>query len=127
MKHNSIFKVRFTVFLLMSLICMKGLGHSPKAVAQGSQDAPLYQLFVWMKNGEKTGYLSTDKPEIRLDGENVKFSTIHTELYILNEDLDKFTLEPWRLPSSAVMSSWPPATIRAIRQRRVFFVSIRKR
>ena len=94
MKHNSIFKVRFTVFLLMSLICMKGLGHSPKAVAQGSQDAPLYQLFVWMKNGEKTGYLSTDKPEIRLDGENVKFSTIHTELYILNEDLDKFTLEP---------------------------------
>ena len=54
---------------------------------------PLFQLFVWMKNGEKTGYLSTDKPEFSFDGESIKFSTSKLTLNIAEEDLDKFTLE----------------------------------
>ncbi|MBQ9362109.1 MAG: Ig-like domain-containing protein [Bacteroidaceae bacterium] len=54
---------------------------------------PLFQLFVWMKNGEKTGYLSTDKPQFRLDGDIVKFTTDNLSLDIHKDSLDKFTLE----------------------------------
>ena len=54
---------------------------------------PQFQLFVWLKNGEKTGYLSTDKPQFRLDGDVVKFTTSHLLLNIPKDALDKFTLE----------------------------------
>lgn len=54
---------------------------------------PLFQLFVWMKNGEKTGYLSTEKPLFRLDGDMVKFTTDKLSLDIHKDSLDKFTLE----------------------------------
>lgn len=54
---------------------------------------PLFQLFVWMKNGEKTGYLSTDKPYFRLKGDVVKFTTDQLSFDIQKDELDKFTLE----------------------------------
>ena len=78
--------------LLVTLLCMYVQG-TWSAENNSSDDYLQYQLFVWMKNGEKTGYLSSDKPEIRLDGENVKFSTVSVELYIMKDDLEKFTLE----------------------------------
>lgn len=54
---------------------------------------PQFQLFVWMKNGEKTGYLSTDKPQFYMEGDVVKFSTDHVSIDIAKDDLDKFTIE----------------------------------
>ena len=63
------------------------------AQSQLAESVPLFQLFVWMKNGEKTGYLSTDKPQFRLEGDVVKFSTDHVALDIAVDELDKFTLE----------------------------------
>ena len=63
------------------------------ATCQLTVPEPLFQLFVWLKNGEKTGYLSTDKPEIRMEGETVKFSTSRIAFDIEKDDLNKFTLE----------------------------------
>lgn len=54
---------------------------------------PLFQLFVWMKNGEKTGYLSTDKPEFSLEGDVIKFRTSKLTLNIAQDEFDQFTLE----------------------------------
>ena len=73
----------------ISATCDNGI----TGVCQLTIPEPLFQLFVWMKNGEKTGYLSTDKPEIRLSGENVRFSTANLSFDILKDELDKFTLE----------------------------------
>ena len=55
--------------------------------------APLYQLFVWKKDGEKTGYLSTDRPQLRLENGVVKFTTDKLSFDIHKDSLDKFTLE----------------------------------
>ena len=54
---------------------------------------PLYQLFVWKKNGEKDGYLSTEHPEFRVEGDVVHFSTDRTSFTVGKDQLDKFTLE----------------------------------
>lgn len=54
---------------------------------------PLYQLFVWHKNGEKDGYLSTDHPEFSLQGDAVHFHTDRLTIDIPRDDLDCFTLE----------------------------------
>ena len=52
-----------------------------------------WQLFVWLNNGEKTGYLFADKPEFRLDGNVVKFQANGVSMDISKDDLDKFTME----------------------------------
>lgn len=57
------------------------------------QGEPLYQLFVIMKSGEKTGYLSTDYPQFSLDGEVVHFTTNELSFDIAKEELECFTLE----------------------------------
>lgn len=54
---------------------------------------PLFQLFVWMQSGEKTGYLSTDKPQFRLEGEVIHFETTRLKIDIDKNDFDRFTLE----------------------------------
>ena len=54
---------------------------------------PVYQLFVWMKSGEKTGYRFEQKPEFSLEGETVHFVSRQVSFDIQKEDLDKFTLE----------------------------------
>ena len=54
---------------------------------------PLYQLFVWHKNGEKDGYFSTDHPEFSLEGDAVRFRTDRLTIDIPRDDLDRFTLE----------------------------------
>ncbi len=54
---------------------------------------PLFQLFVWTKEGIKTGYLSTDEPQFSVDGEIVRFSTKSLTMNIHVDTLDKFTLE----------------------------------
>lgn len=54
---------------------------------------PVYQLFVWMKSGEKTGYRFEQKPEFTLDGETVHFATEQVSFDIQKDDLDKFTVE----------------------------------
>lgn len=55
--------------------------------------APAYQLFVWMKSGEKTGYRFEQKPEFTLEGETVHFTTEQVAFDIQKDDLDKFTVE----------------------------------
>jgi hypothetical protein len=55
--------------------------------------APVYQLFVWMKSGEKTGYRFEQKPEFTLEGETVHFTTEQVAFDIQKDDLDKFTVE----------------------------------
>ncbi len=54
---------------------------------------PLFQLFVWNKEGIKMGYLSTDKPQFSVEGDIVHFSTEHLTMEIHRDTLDKFTLE----------------------------------
>lgn len=54
---------------------------------------PLYQLFVWIKAGIKTGYLSTDKPEFNIEDDIVHFRTKKLTLNIHRDTLEKFTLE----------------------------------
>ena len=54
---------------------------------------PLYQLFVVMRSGIKTGYLSTDKPQFCIEGDNIHLSTNVASLYIPIADFDHFTLE----------------------------------
>ena len=54
---------------------------------------PLFQLFVWTKEGIKTGYLSTDEPEFTLEDSIVHFRTKHLTLNIHRDTLEKFTLE----------------------------------
>lgn len=54
---------------------------------------PLFQLFVWTKEGIKTGYLSTDEPEFSLEDDIVHFRTKRLTLNIHRDTLDKFTLE----------------------------------
>ena len=54
---------------------------------------PLFQLFVWMKNGEKTGYLSTSKPQFQLEDDHINFSTNEVSFVIDKDEFDKFTLE----------------------------------
>lgn len=85
--------MKFRFLFLISVLLFAVVPHVCATENNSSEDFPQYKLFVWMKNGEKTGYLSTDKPQIRLDGENVKFSTVDIELYITKDDLEKFTLE----------------------------------
>lgn len=85
--------MKFRFLFLISALLFAVVPHVCATENNSSEDFPQYKLFVWMKNGEKTGYLSTDKPQIRLDGENVKFSTVDIELYITKDDLEKFTLE----------------------------------
>ncbi|MBQ7180358.1 MAG: Ig-like domain-containing protein [Bacteroidaceae bacterium] len=54
---------------------------------------PLFQLFLWTKDGLKTGYLSTDEPEFSMVDDVVRFRTKQLTLDIQQEDFDKFTLE----------------------------------
>ena len=54
---------------------------------------PLYQFFVWMDTGEKTGYLSTDEPFFAPDGDVLRFQTRSIAFDIPRDHLDRFTLE----------------------------------
>lgn len=78
------------LFLLMVVLPARMFGHIPSSA---EDETDIYQLYVWMKNGEKTGYLSTDRPQFRLVGDVVKFSTDKVEFDIQQDELDKFTFE----------------------------------
>lgn len=106
--------------LLLTLLCIFVRGAWATENNSGD-DYPQYQLFVWMKNGEKTGYLSSDKPEIRLDGENVKFSTVNVELYIMKNDLEKFTLEQVKPEDPTDISIVSELEIEVGQQKRVLY------
>ena len=54
---------------------------------------PVYQLFLWTKNGYKTGYLSTDEPEFSYSDEVIHFRTKNMSLKVAKDDFDKFTIE----------------------------------
>ena len=54
---------------------------------------PIYQLFVWMKTGEKTGFRFEQQPQFSLEGETVHFTTDATTFDIAKDELDKFTVE----------------------------------
>lgn len=54
---------------------------------------PMYQLFINMKSGEKTGYLSTDAPSFSVEDDVVHFATTNLSFDILADMLDCFTLE----------------------------------
>lgn len=53
----------------------------------------VYQLFLWTKDGEKTGYLTSDMPEFRLNGDVITFSTAKMSMDIPKDDFAKFTME----------------------------------
>lgn len=78
---------RKTLKLIMWL-CLMMIAEAASAVPKTT-----WQLFVWMKNGEKTGFLFAEKPEFRLDGEVVKFRAEGTSMDIPKAELDKFTVE----------------------------------
>ena len=54
---------------------------------------PVYQLFLWMKSGFKTGYLASEKPQFRYEAGNICFTTTNLTLTIPDTEFDKFTLE----------------------------------
>ncbi len=54
---------------------------------------PLFQLFLWTKDGIKTGYLSTDEPEFSVEGDMVHFRTKQLTLDVKQDEFEKFTLE----------------------------------
>ena len=108
-------------FLFLIIVLLFAVATDVCATENNSEDFPQYKLFVWMKNGEKTGYLSTDKPEIRLDGENVKFSTANIELYIMKDDLEKFTLEQEQPEDPTDISIISELEIEVGQQKRVFY------
>ena len=53
----------------------------------------LYQFFVWMQSGEKTGYLFTEDPYFVPDGDVLHFHTRHITFDIPRDQLDRFTIE----------------------------------
>ena len=56
-----------------------------------SLSAQTYQLFVWMKSGLKTGYLSTDEPRLSPAGDYIRVSTRNLSIDIPRDDIDRFT------------------------------------
>lgn len=64
-----------------------------KATCQVTVPMPVFQLFVWMKNGEKTGYISTDRPVFTFNGDKIHLMTSNVDMYIQPEQFDRFTLE----------------------------------
>ena len=68
-----------------------------------------YQLFAWLKTGEKDGYLFADKPEIRLQGDVVNVRTATVSVNIAKGDLDKFTLEQVKADDPTAITM--PATL----------------
>ena len=59
----------------------------------GQENETLYQFFVWLKTGEKTGYLTSERPEWKLNGDVVTFWTKNMSVDIPQDELDKFTIE----------------------------------
>lgn len=79
--------------LLRAAIALCLVAAAPPTKAGAGDKGAAWQLFVWLKNGEKTGYLFADKPEFRLEGDMVKFQTVGEAMDIVKSDLDKFTVE----------------------------------
>ena len=68
-------------------------GQVDNGLSQQAETLPSFRLFVWMKNGEKTGYLLTDKPKFSLEDDVVRFSTDNLSLEIDKDEFEKFSLE----------------------------------
>lgn len=77
-----------------------------KGVCELTVPIPVFQLFIVKKSGEKTGYLSTDRPEFSMKGETIHFKTDKTAFDIPKEELDYFTLEQV-LPEHPTVVSLP--------------------
>lgn len=68
------------------------LGSIPASLcAQNS--GRVYQLFLWMKSGYKTGYLLAEEPEFSYSDEVIHFRTKNMTLDVARDDFDKFTIE----------------------------------
>ena len=66
----------------------------------------LYQFFVWMQSGEKTGYLFTEDPYFVPDGDVLHFRTRSIRFDIPRDQLDRFTIEEV-LPEHPTATSLP--------------------
>ena len=80
-------------YWLLCLTLSVGIMPAMADSAQKEGEMPLFQFFVWMRNGEKTGYLFTDNPHFSMEGDVVKFSTDTVSIDSPQEDIYKFTVE----------------------------------
>lgn len=73
------------------MVCFLFGSISTSLYAQNSGN--VYQLFLWMKSGVKTGYLLSEEPEFSYSDDVVHFRTKNMTLDIARDDFDKFTIE----------------------------------
>ena len=89
-KNKSSFSYILSLGVLM--VCFLFGGNPTFLYAQNS--GHVYQLFLWMKSGFKTGYLLSEEPEFSYSDEVVHFRTKNMTLNVARDDFDKFTIEP---------------------------------
>ena len=89
-KNKSSFSYILSLGVLM--VCFLFGGNPTFLYAQNS--GHVYQLFLWMKSGFKTGYLLSEEPEFSYSDEVVHFRTKNMTLNVAKDDFEKFTIEP---------------------------------
>ncbi len=69
------------------------LSDNRESATRSTASEPAYQLVVWKKNGQKTGYLFADHPRFQLRANDILFTTDKVSFSISLSEFDKFTLE----------------------------------
>jgi hypothetical protein len=87
-------KCSFSYILSLGVFMVCFLFGSIPTSIYAQNSGHVYQLFLWMKSGFKTGYLLSEEPEFSYSDEVVHFRTKNMTLNVARDDFDKFTIEP---------------------------------
>jgi hypothetical protein len=87
-------KCSFSYILSLGVFMVCFLFGSIPTSIYAQNSGHVYQLFLWMKSGFKTGYLLSEEPEFSYSDEVVHFCTKNMTLNVARDDFDKFTIEP---------------------------------
>ena len=87
-------KCSFSYILSLGVFMVCFLFGSIPTSIYAQNSGHVYQLFLWMKSGFKTGYLLSEEPEFSHSDEVVHFRTKNMTLNVARDDFDKFTIEP---------------------------------
>ena len=87
-------KCSFSYILSLGVFMVCFLFGSIPTSIYAQNSGHVYQLFLWMKSGFKTGYLLSEEPEFSYSDEVVHFRTKNMTLNVAKDDFEKFTIEP---------------------------------
>ena len=113
-KEKKLWAFRLALFLLVAAFPLTSAAKAPAASPDDKLTAtqaadPVYKLVLWLKSGEQTSYLFSERPHFSLVEGKIEFATDQVSFTLEPADFDCFTLEqeaPAPPPSNYRLYVW---------------------